>query len=73
MNKLKAAMMRVKSPETLIAEAEGGEHGPMHKHLSAFDLLAFGVGATIGSGILLSPAPPLRDKRWLLGTGSRHH
>ena len=25
MNKLKAAMMRVKSPETLIAEAEGGE------------------------------------------------
>lgn len=51
MNKLKAAMMRVKSPETLIAEAEGGEHGPMHKHLSAFDLLAFGVGATIGSGI----------------------
>lgn len=46
----KAVLFRVKSPEELIAESESGE-GRMHRHLSAFDLIAFGVGATIGSGI----------------------
>ncbi len=51
MKLLKAAFLRKKSPSDLVAEAEGGEHGPMHKHLGAFDLIAFGVGATIGSGI----------------------
>lgn len=51
MDLVKQAFLRRKSPQLLLSEAEGGEHGPMHKHLSAFDLIAFGVGATIGSGI----------------------
>lgn len=44
-------IFRTKSPDKLISEAMEGEHGPMHKHLGVFDLIAFGVGATIGSGI----------------------
>ena len=43
-------LLRKKSPEELVDEAYD-EARLMHKHLTAFDLLAFGVGATIGSGI----------------------
>ncbi len=43
-------LLRKKSPETLVSEAYDGDR-LMKKHLSAFDLMAFGVGATIGSGI----------------------
>ena len=43
-------LLRTKSPETLVSEAYDGDR-VMKKHLSAFDLMAFGVGATIGSGI----------------------
>ncbi|MFA6212873.1 MAG: amino acid permease [Candidatus Obscuribacterales bacterium] len=43
-------LLRKKSPEELVDEAYDAER-LMTKHLTAFDLLAFGVGATIGSGI----------------------
>jgi APA family basic amino acid/polyamine antiporter len=43
-------LFRTKSPESLVSEAYDEER-LMKKHLSAFDLIAFGVGATIGSGI----------------------
>ena len=38
-------LLRKKSPEDLVDEAYD-EARLMHKHLTAFDLLAFGVGAT---------------------------
>lgn len=44
------SFFRRKSPKTLVDEASADGRA-MHKHLSAFDLVAFGVGATIGSGI----------------------
>jgi APA family basic amino acid/polyamine antiporter len=43
-------IFRVKPPAVLIAEAYHPER-QMKKTLTAFDLIAFGVGATIGSGI----------------------
>jgi len=43
-------LLRTKSPETLVNEAYDEER-LMKKHLGALDLIAFGVGATIGSGI----------------------
>jgi len=43
-------LFRTKSPELLIDEANGASHS-MKKSLTALDLIAFGVGATIGSGI----------------------
>ncbi len=43
-------MFRTKPPQTLIDEAYEPER-LMKKKLTAFDLMAFGVGATIGSGI----------------------
>jgi APA family basic amino acid/polyamine antiporter len=43
-------MLRTKSAELLIGEASSAEH-QMKKSLTAIDLLAFGIGATIGSGI----------------------
>ncbi|HEY9731418.1 MAG TPA: amino acid permease, partial [Drouetiella sp.] len=43
-------LLRRKPTDQLIDEAYG-ESRLMKKSLSAFDLLAFGVGATIGSGI----------------------
>lgn len=43
-------LFRTKNPQTLIDEAYHPDH-VMKKSLSAFDLMAFGVGATIGSGI----------------------
>jgi APA family basic amino acid/polyamine antiporter len=47
---LKARLFRTKPAQTLIDEAYLGSQ-VMKKALSAFDLVAFGVGATIGSGI----------------------
>lgn len=44
------SFFRRKSPKTLVEEA-AADGRSMQKHLSAFDLIAFGVGATIGSGI----------------------
>src|SRR5262249_14345367 len=43
-------LFRTKPPQTLIDEAYHPER-LMKKSLTAFDLVAFGVGATIGSGI----------------------
>lgn len=43
-------MFRTKSPQSLVDEAYE-PHRQMKKTLSVFDLIAFGVGATIGSGI----------------------
>lgn len=43
-------LLRTKDPALLIEEAYDSSH-MMKKSLSAFDLIAFGVGATIGSGI----------------------
>lgn len=43
-------LLRTKSAEQLIGEATDAVH-QMKKSLSALDLMAFGVGATIGSGI----------------------
>ncbi len=43
-------LLKKKSPEELVDEAYDADR-LMTKHLTAFDLLAFGVGATIGSGI----------------------
>lgn len=40
-----------RKPTTLLIDEAYGENRLMKKTLSAFDLLAFGVGATIGSGI----------------------
>ncbi|MBA3859697.1 MAG: amino acid permease, partial [Cyanobacteria bacterium PR.3.49] len=45
-----AQLLRTKPPGQLIAEAEASPH-QMKKTLTALDLIAFGVGATIGSGI----------------------
>jgi APA family basic amino acid/polyamine antiporter len=45
-----AQLLRTKPPAQLIAEAESSPH-QMKKTLTALDLIAFGVGATIGSGI----------------------
>jgi len=45
-----AQLLRTKPPSQLISEAESAPH-QMKKTLSALDLIAFGVGATIGSGI----------------------
>jgi APA family basic amino acid/polyamine antiporter len=49
-NSLKARIFRTKHPRDLIAETTH-EQRLMKKTLTAFDLIAFGVGATIGSGI----------------------
>lgn len=46
----KKGIFRTRSPQSLIDEAYD-ESRLMKKTLSAFDLIAFGVGATIGSGI----------------------
>ena len=43
-------LFRTKSSRLLIEEAGHPDH-QMKKTLGAFDLVAFGVGATIGSGI----------------------
>lgn len=50
MNISGSRLFRKKSPQLLVDEAYD-EARLMHKHLSVFDLIAFGVGATIGSGI----------------------
>lgn len=47
---LRAQLFRTKPPAQLIEEATSSEH-QMKKSLTALDLIAFGVGATIGSGI----------------------
>lgn len=45
-----AQIFRTKPPGQLVSEAESSAH-QLKKTLSALDLIAFGVGATIGSGI----------------------
>jgi APA family basic amino acid/polyamine antiporter len=45
-----AQLLRTKPPGQLISEAESSAH-QLKKSLTALDLIAFGVGATIGSGI----------------------
>ncbi len=46
----RSRLLRTKAPQMLVDEANH-EHHRMKKTLSAKDLIAFGVGATIGSGI----------------------
>lgn len=48
--KFKTSLLRTRSPKDLIDEAYS-ESRLMKKSLNAFDLIAMGVGATIGSGI----------------------
>jgi APA family basic amino acid/polyamine antiporter len=48
--KLSQKLFYRKAPHLLIEEASQGEHR-LKKHLGALDLVTFGVGATIGSGI----------------------
>lgn len=43
-------IMRTKPPAQLVSEAEASAH-QLKKSLTSLDLIAFGVGATIGSGI----------------------
>jgi APA family basic amino acid/polyamine antiporter len=43
-------LLRIKAPQLLIEEAYNPDR-LMKKNLSAFDLITFGIGATIGSGI----------------------
>jgi APA family basic amino acid/polyamine antiporter len=45
-----SALMRTKSPEQLVAEAEAPDR-KLKRSLGALDLTALGVGATIGAGI----------------------
>ncbi|MGU3362523.1 amino acid permease [Methylobacterium sp. M6A4_1b] len=42
-----------KSVADILAAAEGAEAAPLPRSLSAFDLVALGVGATIGAGIFV--------------------
>lgn len=44
-------LCRTKSPQELIDNSIGDAGQSMHKSLSAWDLVAFGIGATVGSGI----------------------
>lgn len=62
-------LFRKKSPKLLVDEAYD-ESRLMHKHLSVFDLIAFGVGATIGSGIFAltgtaAAGQTIEGKDWL--------
>lgn len=50
MNNLIARLLRTKPAQQLVDEAYDGNRD-MKRSLTAFDLIAFGVGATIGSGI----------------------
>ena len=47
------SLTRRKPLATILAEAEGGEGARLGRSLSAFDLVAMGVGATIGAGIFV--------------------
>ncbi|KQP41388.1 amino acid permease [Methylobacterium sp. Leaf104] len=51
-----------KSVADILAAAEGGEAAQLPRSLSAFDLVALGVGATIGAGIFV-----------LTGTAAAHY
>ena len=50
LQKLKARLLATKDPQDLIDDIDRNEHR-LTKHLGARDLVTFGVGATIGSGI----------------------